>query len=233
MNTPYILNIDTATDICSVALTRGSEVVALRENADGKSHAKTLLPFIRDILSEQQIAPDALDAVSLSTGPGSYTGLRIGTSTAKGICYAMGIPLIGIPTLQLIAAPFAERYDSLTNYVICPLLDARRMEVFTSVYTPDLQQVNPVSAVIVDENSFTEILSKKQVLFCGNGVEKCRDLLKKSPHSHFDTTPISAKNMAKIALKKFESKQFEDVAYFEPYYFKEYIAAKSHVKGLQ
>src|SRR5574344_2000384 len=221
MELPYILNIDTSTDICSAALTKGNEVIAYLESCDGKSHAKTLLPYIQELLDEAHLKPQDLNAVALSMGPGSYTGLRIGTSTAKGICYTMDIPLIAIPTLQIIAVSAVTESQVLPDSLICPLLDARRMEVFTAVYQTDLQEVTPVSSQIIDENSFNDILSEKEVIFCGNGVEKCRNLLEKNTHAHFNTDPISAKNMSKIAYQKFENRQFEDVAYFEPFYLKE------------
>ncbi|MCK9339952.1 MAG: tRNA (adenosine(37)-N6)-threonylcarbamoyltransferase complex dimerization subunit type 1 TsaB [Bacteroidales bacterium] len=233
MKIPYILNIDTATDICSVALSHGEQIIAYRENLNGKSHAQTLLPFIRDVLNEGHVSVGQLNAVALSKGPGSYTGLRIGTSTVKGICYAMGLPLIAIPTLQIIAVDAVNEAKQYPDGLICPLLDARRMEVFTAFYQNDLTEISPVHACIVDEESFTDILLNNHVVFCGNGVKKCAPILAQSPHAHFISEPISARNMAQIAFSKFLNLQFEDVAYFEPFYLKEYVAARSQVKGLQ
>ncbi len=227
----YILNIDTATDICSVALTNNSTLLAYRENNDGKSHAKTLLPFVAEVLKETQLASHQLEAVAISMGPGSYTGLRIGTSTAKGLCYALNIPLIAIPTLQIIAAGVAHSYSP--KHQIIPLLDARRMEVYTCIYDTLLQPITDVSAIIVEENTFTPLAQNHQIVFCGNGVEKCTPILRQYEHAILDSTPISARNMADLSAKKFSQKQFEDIAYFEPFYLKEYVAAKPHVKGLQ
>ena len=229
---PLILCLDTATDICSVALTRGGEVVACRENSDGNSHARILLPFVEEVLSEAQVKPQELAAVAVSMGPGSYTGLRIGTSTAKGLCYALEIPLIAVPTLQIIAAGAQKNLSENTDAVFCPMLDARRMEVFTAQYDRDLNPLNDVQAVVVDENTFSEQLESQKVIFCGNGAGKCRPLYENHPNAIFDLTPVSARNMAGIALKKFTGNQFEDLAYFSPLYGKDYVAAKPHVKGL-
>ncbi|MBQ7735949.1 MAG: tRNA (adenosine(37)-N6)-threonylcarbamoyltransferase complex dimerization subunit type 1 TsaB [Bacteroidales bacterium] len=230
--TPLILCLDTATDICSVALTRAAQVVAYRENGDGNSHARILLPFVEEVLKEAAVKPQELAAVAVSMGPGSYTGLRIGTSTAKGLCYALEIPLIAIPTLQIIAAGASKNLPATHDVTFCPMLDARRMEVFTALYDRNLQPLNDVAAVIVDENTFAELLENHQTIFCGNGAGKCRPLYENHSNAIFDLTPVSARNMAGIALKKFTEKQWEDLAYFTPLYGKDYVAAKPTVKGL-
>lgn len=227
-----ILCIDTATEVCTVALGRDGKLLAMRENADGQSHAKTLLPYIDEVLKEADLQPSDLHAVAVGMGPGSYTGLRIGASTAKGLCYSLDIPLIAVSTLQIIAAGAASRQPSFSG-VFCPLLDARRMEVFTAIYNADLQEIEPVSAQIVGEDTFAALLAEKEVVFCGNGMEKCRTLLSAFPKAHFCTEPLSAKNMLSIAYQQFENQQFVDAAYFEPLYGKEYVAAKPHVKGLR
>lgn len=229
---PLILCLDTATDICSVALTRAGEVVAYRENSDGNSHARILLPFVEEVLKEAAVKPQELAAVAVSMGPGSYTGLRIGTSTAKGLCYALEIPLIAVPTLQIIAAGASKNLTDTQDVTFCPMLDARRMEVFTALYDNNLQPLNDVAAVIVDETTFAETLAKKVTVFCGNGAEKCRPLYESQTNAIFDPTPVTARNMAGIALKKFTEKQWEDLAYFTPLYGKDYVAAKPTVKGL-
>ena len=229
---PLILCLDTATDICSVALTRAAQVVAYRENGDGNSHARILLPFVEEVLKEAAVKPQELAAVAVSMGPGSYTGLRIGTSTAKGLCYALEIPLIAIPTLQIIAAGASKNLPATHDVTFCPMLDARRMEVFTALYDRNLQPLNDVAAVIVDENTFAELLENHQTIFCGNGAGKCRPLYENHSNAIFDLTPVSARNMAGIALKKFTEKQWEDLAYFTPLYGKDYVAAKPTVKGL-
>lgn len=229
---PYILSIDTSTEICSVALSKGTEQVAFRETAEGRSHAKILLPFIEETLKEAAVVPEQLQAVAVSMGPGSYTGLRIGVSTAKGLCFSLGIPLIAVPTLQIMAAGTRKAVPMEPEMLLCPMLDARRMEVFVAMYNVDLQEVMPFGAKIIEEGSFAEALAEHKVLFCGNGAEKCREILSKNANACFDHTPISARNMVEIALQKFENQQFEDVAYCEPIYGKEYVAAKPNVKGL-
>ncbi len=227
-----ILCLDTATEVCTVALARNGELLAMRENADGQSHAKTLLPYIDEVLKEARIQPSGLSAVAVGMGPGSYTGLRIGASTAKGLCYSLGIPLMAVSTLQIIAAGAAQQSGGFSG-VFCPLLDARRMEVFTAVYNAGLQEVESVSAQIVGEETFARLLAENEVIFCGNGMEKCRSLLSASPHAHFCSETLSAQNMIPLAYQQFEKQQFVDVAYFEPLYGKEYVAAKPHVKGLR
>ena len=229
---PLILCLDTATDICSVALTRNGEVVACRKNSDGNSHARILLPFVEEVLKEAAVKPQELAAVAVSMGPGSYTGLRIGTSTAKGLCYALDIPLIAVPTLQIIAAGASKDLPDTQDIIFCPMLDARRMEVFTAQYDHNLNPMNDVEAVIVDENTFTKLLENHQTIFCGNGAEKCRPLYENNPNASFNLIPVSARNMAGIALKKLTDNLFEDLAYFTPLYGKDYVAAKPHVKGL-
>ena len=164
-------------------------------------------------------------------GPGSYTGLRIGVSTAKGLCYSLNIPFIAVPTLQIIAASAARNHPQ-QNSRYCALLDARRMEVFTALFDPHLNPLNECQSLIVDDNSFADELKAGPIVFCGNGAPKCQELLAKYPNAQFDFSPISASNMRLLALQKFENQQFEDVAYCEPMYGKAYIAAKPNVKGL-
>ena len=187
---------------------------------------------MEEVLKEAAVKPQELAAVAVSMGPGSYTGLRIGTSTAKGLCYALEIPLIAIPTLQIIAAGASKNLPATHDVTFCPMLDARRMEVFTALYDRNLQPLNDVAAVIVDENTFAELLENHQTIFCGNGAGKCRPLYENHSNAIFDLTPVSARNMAGIALKKFTEKQWEDLAYFTPLYGKDYVAAKPTVKGL-
>ncbi|MBO4645042.1 MAG: tRNA (adenosine(37)-N6)-threonylcarbamoyltransferase complex dimerization subunit type 1 TsaB [Bacteroidales bacterium] len=230
---PYILNIDTSTEICSVALFKGAGQVAFREEPEGRNHARVLLPSIEEMLREADVTSAALQAVAVSIGPGSYTGLRIGLSSAKGLCYALGIPLIAVPTLQIMAAGTVKSAAPAPEVWLCPMLDARRMEVFCAFYDTQLNELRAASPQVVNEDAFADVLAEHPVLFCGNGAEKCRPLLETYPNARFDYTPISARNMALIALQKFEQQQFEDVAYLEPCYGKDYVAAKPHVKGLR
>lgn len=231
---PIILYIETATDVCSVALSKGPEIIGLKEEAGGNNHAKNLLPFIDEVLKQGGCKTADLQGVAVSIGPGSYTGLRIGVSTAKGIAYTAGIPVMAIGTLEGIAqgakALWTKSSDEQPQIV--PMIDARRMEVFTTRFTYDMQPLEDVSAKIIDENTFAELLSKEKVLFCGNGMPKCRELLSTFPNAHFLDVHVSAQNLLLAALKKWQLQEFENVAYFEPFYLKEYVAAKPVVKGL-
>ena len=231
---PIILHIETATDVCSVALSKGPEIIGLKEEAGGNNHAKNLLPFVDEVLKQGGCKIAELNGVAVSIGPGSYTGLRIGVSTAKGIAYTAGIPVMAVSTLESIAQGAKAFWsETSTEFVqIVPMIDARRMEVFTSRFTYDMQPLEEVSAKIIDENTFAELLSEQKVLFCGNGMPKCRELLSSFPNACFINTPVSAKNMLPTALRKWQNNDFENVAYFEPFYLKEYVAAKPVVKGL-
>lgn len=231
---PLLLLIETATEVCSVALSRGTEIIGIKENAEGLSHAKSLLPFIDTVLGDNNLTAKDLDGVVVSAGPGSYTGLRIGASTAKGIAYTAGIPLISVGTLFGIAASCLGQPDAAGqgSTLIAPMIDARRMEVFTAVFDGGLSTVEEVSAKIIDENSFHNYLEERIVMFCGNGMPKCRDILSKHPNARFVEERVSAKNLLIPALSKWENGDFEDTAYFEPFYLKEYVAGKPVVKGL-
>ena len=232
---PTILYIETATDVCSVALSRGMEIIGLQEEAGGNNHAKHLLPFVDEVLKQGGCTVKDLNGVAVSIGPGSYTGLRIGVSTAKGIAYTAGIPVMAVSTLESIAQGakllWIESFDEQPQ--IIPMLDARRMEVFTTRYDFNMQLLEDVSSKIVDENTFAELLSEQKMLFCGNGMPKCRELLSAFPNARFVDAPVSAKNMLSAALRKWQQQEFENVAYFEPFYLKEYVAAKPVVKGLR
>ena len=230
-----ILHIETATDVCSVALSQGAELIGLKEEAGGNNHAKNLLPFVEEALKQGGCAIRDLDGVAVSIGPGSYTGLRIGVSTAKGIAYTAGIPVMAVSTLEGIAQGAKQLWAETASepVQIVPMIDARRMEVFTTRYDFEMNPLEEVSSKIVGESTFAELLSAQKVLFCGNGMPKCRELLSASPNAHFVDAPVSAKNLLLPALKKWQSQDFEDVAYFEPFYLKEYVAAKPVVKGLR
>lgn len=217
---PLILNLETATKSCSVALAENGNILAVKELVSEQfSHAEKLNLFIEDVLKQANRSMKDLSAVAVSAGPGSYTGLRIGSSTAKGICYALDIPLISINSLQALAAlvKYAEG-------LICPMFDARRMEVYSAVYTSELKTVKQTDAVIVDEHSFEDILLEQKVLFLGPGAEKCQELIRHS-NADFDLkTEVSAVGMSQLSYAKYLENQFEDVAYFEPAYLKDFIA---------
>ena len=235
MMNPTILYIETATDVCSVALSRGAEVIGLKEEVGGNNHAKHLLPFVDEVLKQAEVSMKEINGVAVSIGPGSYTGLRIGVSTAKGIAYTAGIPVMAISTLESIAQGAKTLWSgtSTETVQIIPMIDARRMEVFTTRYDFNMQSLEEVSSKIIDETTFAELLSKGKVLFCGNGMPKCKEILSAFPNAKFMDAPISAKNMLPAALRKWQKQEFEDVAYFEPFYLKEYVAAKPVVKGLR
>ena len=235
MMNPTILYIETATDVCSVALSKGTEIIGMKEEAGGNNHAKHLLPFVDEVLKQAGIVMKEINGVAVSIGPGSYTGLRIGVSTAKGIAYTAGIPVMAISTLESIAQGAKTLWSGTSTETaqIVPMIDALRMEVFTTRYDFNMQSLEEISSKIVDENTFAELLSKENVLFCGNGMPKCKEILSAFPNAKFMDAPISAKNMLPAALKKWQKQEFEDVAYFEPFYLKEYVAAKPVVKGLR
>jgi len=228
---PTLLLLETATEVCSVALSQGSKVVASVCSNKGNSHTEHLFPFIAQVLEESKCPISELDSVVLSMGPGSYTGLRIGASAAKGICYALNIPLIGISTLQSIVFGAINQQKSEQGAWYCPMIDARRIEVFTAFFNEKGEIINEVENKIIDECSFSLELDNHVVYFCGNGMPKCQPILQHR-NARFIETQLIAENMLLPALDKFKNNQFENVAYFEPFYLKEYIAKKSAVKGL-
>lgn len=229
---PILLLIDTATEICSVAVSKGKDILGCCETDDGNAHSKNLLPYIDKVLSENHLVMKDINGVVISIGPGSYTGLRIGVSTAKGIAYSLNIPVITISTLESIAFGASCSFKNIQGFQIAPMIDARRMEVFTARYNDQLQLIEPVNAAIIEEDAYSELLENQPILFCGNGMPKCRDILSKHPNAHFSEEPLSAKHMLLPALLKWQKEEFADTAYFEPFYLKEYVAAKPHVKGL-
>ncbi len=225
-----ILCIETATTVCSVALCHDGKLLDKEESTDDKSHASHLTVFIEDILKRSGTEAERLDAVAVSKGPGSYTGLRIGVSVAKGIAYAADIPLIAVPTTELMynGARKSGDYD-----YYCPMIDARRMEVYTAVYDKNGNEVKTISAEVITGDSFVEILNRGKMLFFGNGAAKCRDIITHPSASFDDSFIISSKYMCALAQKAFDSKKFEDVAYFEPFYLKDFIATipKKNILG--
>lgn len=217
-----VLNIDTSTDVCSVAIAREGNVIALKENDEGFNHSILLGVYVDDLLKENDLTANDLDAVSVSMGPGSYTGLRIGVSLAKGICFGAGKPLIAVSTLEALANAVARRENEEAFY--CPMIDARRMEVYTAVYDREGNVVRDIHAEVIEENSFADVLSTRKVLFFGNGSDKVKGILKHPNAQFISGVATSAANMAEIAQRKFEAGEFEDVAYFEPFYLKDFVA---------
>lgn len=221
-----ILNIESSTTNCSVALGRDGNCIELLEINDGYSHAEKLAPFVDQLLKSHQLKVSDLDAIAVSMGPGSYTGLRIGVSLAKGLCYSANKPLISVPTLQAMCLhPTVKK--AVVNHQIklmCPMLDARRMEVYTAVYDLGIDAMEEVQAKILDESSFEGLLNENAVLFFGSGSEKFNNIIKNENAYFADEVWPSAREMCFIAESKFEINAFEDVAYFEPYYLKDFMA---------
>lgn len=216
-----ILCIETATTNCSVALGKEGELLALKEDYNNNySHAERLHLYIDEILKENGLTPGDLAAVAVSKGPGSYTGLRIGVSAAKGLCFSLDLPLISVPTLTSLAL----QVDKEAGDFIIPLLDARRMEVYTAGFTAGMEPVFETRAEVLDENSFREYLEKGEVTFIGNGVEKFKKICTHKNAGFVERKLPSAAEMVTIASEKFAGNAFEDVAYFEPYYLKDFMA---------
>ena len=219
-----ILLIETSAETCSVAIACDGKIINSQMSDEAMQHASHLPLYVEaavKLLKEQGIA---LDAVAVSGGPGSYTGLRIGVSTAKGLCYALGCKLIAVDTLKVIATAFKQSKPA--NMVICPLVDARRMEVYTAMYNYALNEISPAEAKIIDENSFADI--DRLIYFCGSGAEKCSKVIQ-NPNAKFDTTvkPL-ATMMVELAEEAYRDNQFEDVAYYEPFYLKEFYTPQKN-----
>ena len=218
-----IINLETSSTNCSVSIGLDGKVIALKELDDtGYSHSENLHVFIKEILKEASLSFNDIDAIAVSKGPGSYTGLRIGVSAAKGLCFSLDVPLISILTLESLAYQL-----KIEEGFLLPLLDARRMEVYSAVFNEKYEQIRETKAEIIDEYSFSEYLEKGKVHFIGSGAEKCKGIIN-HPNAIFTTivhTP-SAKEMAPLAEKKFKISDFENVAYFEPYYLKDFVTTK-------
>lgn len=221
LNMANILNIDTSTDVCSVALTSEGMVLEHREDYEGQNHAKVLSSFVNDMLTYATPRGIKLDAVAVSMGPGSYTGLRIGLSEAKGLCFGADVPLIGISTLELLVVTvmFKEFWDDDVLFV--PMIDARRKEVFTGVYNLALDKIMQPQPLILDENSFQEFADKKMV-FIGNGSDKAKDIIKLPNAKFISGIKPEAVNMMALAERAFRNNDFIDVAYSTPQYLKEF-----------
>lgn len=231
---PRIILIETSTSLCSTALVEGKEVTARRESTEPRAHASKTAVYIKEMLDERGLKVADCDAVCLSSGPGSYTGLRVGSSSAKGLCFGAGIPLIGVCTLDVLV--WQALSDGLVPdgcTTVIPLIDARRMEVYSSVFKlvrgHSLSSDREVKAMVIDEGSFAEELATGPVLFIGDGAEKCREVIK-SPNAHFVQACPKAEAMLAPALAAWDEKRFENTAYFEPFYLKDFVATVSRKK---
>ena len=217
-----ILQIETATQVCSAALSRDGETIALKEQMASNIHAGSLTLFIEDVMQQAKLTYAELDAIAVSMGPGSYTGLRIGVSTAKGLCYALDKPLIAISTLQMMAVGFLNQYPDYEG-LTCAMIDARRMEVFTALFDHHGNPVGETTAKIIDEQSYAEELQKGLVTFMGDGAAKCREVLSTINADFSEINYNSAGNMSLLAEKAYAAGKFEDLAYFEPFYLKDFV----------
>jgi tRNA threonylcarbamoyladenosine biosynthesis protein TsaB len=218
----HILCIETATEICSVAIAKNGETIALVEDTLGNNHASQLHILVAKALEQSNLHFSDLQAVAVSKGPGSYTGLRVGVSAAKGYCYALQIPLIAINTLQSLASGFWQNNPTYSG-LVCPMIDARRMEVYCALFNQTLHEVLPTQAKIIDEKSFAEQLSQNQIIFIGNGAAKCENSIIFS-NAHFENEiRCNASDLSLLTQKAFNQKKYQDVAYFEPYYLKDFI----------
>lgn len=220
-----ILNIETSTDVCSVAISDNGQVIFNKEDHSGPNHAIKLGVYVDEALSFIDAHGIPLEAVAVSCGPGSYTGLRIGVSMAKGICYGRDVKLISIPTLELMAVPvLLGEHPTEEDALIVPMLDARRMEVYAKVMDRALKEVRPIQADIVDADTYKEYLDRGTVYFFGNGAEKCMEVINHPNARLVKGIEPLAKNMAPLAEKRFVEGKFEDVAYFVPFYLKDFVA---------
>lgn len=224
-----ILSLDTSTDVCSVAVSENGAVIYHQEDREGHNHAVKLGVFVDEALSFADSHAIPVDAVAVGCGPGSYTGLRVGVSLAKGVCYGLGIPLIAVPTLELLSVPVLLGHEEIEDdALLCPMVDARRMEVYAALFDRALRPVRATQADVVDEHTYEPWLRERPVYFFGDGAAKCREALAPYPNAHIieGVEPL-AKWMSPLAEKRFVESRFEDVAYFVPFYLKDFVAKMS------
>lgn len=224
-----ILCLETSTEVCSVALSIDGIIQEEREDKSGKNHALLLTCFVEEVMKTSGKSFGNLDAVAVSGGPGSYTGLRIGVSTAKGLCYASGLPLIAIPSLEAMAYYVIRNISGLVqpddkSMLYCPMIDARRMEVYTAIYNRKMDYIRNIQADIIDHLSFADLLPHQKILFFGNGADKCKASIQHPNALFLDNITTSASHLAEPAEVAFQTSSFVDVAYYEPFYLKDFVA---------
>ena len=231
-----ILCIETGTDICSGGIARDGELMSLRESDQGRDHAKQVAVFVDELLRETGVKPDELDAVAVGMGPGSYTGLRIGVSFAKGLCYGLNIPLLAVGSLEALTDVAIKDYEAgiiqvegWDEALLCPMVDARRMEVYTQIFNSRCEAQSEVSAEIITEDSFSQWRAKGKLVIFGNGAAKCQEML---PDAIYIDVAPSARGLTRIAHQLFEAGKTVDIAYFEPFYLKDFVVIPSKKKLL-
>lgn len=220
----HILSIETATSVCSVSISNEDSIIYEKEETTGPSHASLLGRFVDDAVKFARNQNIKLDAVAVSCGPGSYTGLRIGVSEAKGLCFGLNIPLIAIDTLLIMAEGILHDNSIEENLLLCPMIDARRMEVYAAIYNTKLEVVRDIQADIVDHETYLKYLDSNKVIFFGNGAEKCKESINHPNAIFIDSVYPQAVKMNRLAMDAYKKSDFEDVAYFEPFYLKEFVA---------
>lgn len=226
----FILSIETSARVCSVAIHNQGKLVVTKEIHVEHSHAGKLTVLIDEVIQESAIQPKQLEAIAVSAGPGSYTGLRIGTSTAKGLCYALDVPLIALSSLELLANQMNAQNTS--RAYLCPMIDARRMEVYCEVFDPYLNSVQPIEAKVIDSESFTDLLARHRIIFFGDGSDKCKDQIMHPNAIFIPGVYAAAAEMGVPVYKRFQNRQFENLVDFEPRYLKEFMIKKPAVKAV-
>jgi tRNA threonylcarbamoyladenosine biosynthesis protein TsaB len=234
-----ILNVETATNVCSVALAHDGELKCIRESIEDKAHSVLLSVFINEILKETNLSAVQLDAIAVSKGPGSYTGLRIGVSVAKGLCFGSNKSLISVNTLGAMAYGMINHHiqneknqSHFEDTLYCPMIDARRMEVYTAIFDHNNNLIEDTRALIIDSSSFKDYLAEKRLVFFGSGAQKIKNVINNKNAIFIDNYNTSARNMIKLSEEAFRKKEFENVAYFEPFYLKDFIATVPKKKHL-
>ena len=228
-----LIHIETSTNVCSVALSQDNRILWNKENHKEQSHSVLLGKYMDELLNFVRTTGISLDGVVVSCGPGSYTGLRIGVSTAKGLAYGLDLPLLSVNTLQIMANHVVKKIYVDDNTRLCPMIDARRMEVYTSFYDKNLHLVRDIQAEIIDENSYSDLLKERRIVCFGNGAGKCKAVLNHPNIEFIDNISPLAKDMIELAGKAFLNREFQDIAYFEPFYLKEFVATTPRNKVIE
>ena len=229
---PCIINIETSTKVCSLTVTCDGMVAFNREHFDGPSHASLLGGYVSEALEFVKSNNLKVDAVAVSGGPGSYTGLRIGVSMAKGLCFGLDVPLIALNTTEIMACAVMFNPNADEDALLCPMIDARRMEVYSAIYDRALQPAMPIAANIIDENSFSDVLKERKVVFFGDGSDKCKEVIKSENAIFISGIAPLAKSMLALSERAFRNQDFQDTAYYQPFYLKEFQATTPKNKVL-